>query len=237
MSSSGQIDPRWDDPNAYGGGLPPDWDTRRRRAYKRDDWTCRRCGRRSGPYADGDGVRLHAHHKVPRSKGGSNQLSNLTTLCESCHNDSHSHDILASDGWVGDPHQERGLLGRVAARVQQGVRFAIRSIVGLFIYLFSVVVVVSYLLGDTGVADLGGGIPMRGWVGIGTIGLLAVTGAIIWRPKHVVKSTLFGMGILVVMIGLLIPPLVFSPGFLLLEGFVAVPAVVALLIRRIKRSG
>lgn len=76
---------------------PPDWDARRKRVYRRDDYTCQNCGRKSGPHAtNGNGVRLHAHHVVPKSKGGSNGLDNLVTLCESCHNRAHDHDITAS---------------------------------------------------------------------------------------------------------------------------------------------
>ncbi|MBX0296575.1 MULTISPECIES: HNH endonuclease [Halobacteriales] len=88
------IHPQWDDPSAYGGEYPPDWDARRRTVYERDDWTCTNCGRKSGPHAGDDGVRLHAHHIVPHSAGGSNRLSNLTTLCEPCHAELHGHDLF-----------------------------------------------------------------------------------------------------------------------------------------------
>src|SRR5690606_4276977 len=33
--------------------------------------------------------KLHVHHIVFRSNGGSNAPSNLITLCETCHNDLH----------------------------------------------------------------------------------------------------------------------------------------------------
>lgn len=96
MVSREDIDPRFDDPGHHQGRYPPDWDARRKATYRRDDYTCQNCGRRSGPHAPGDGVRLHAHHVVPRSRGGQNRLSNLTTLCESCHNQAHEHDITAT---------------------------------------------------------------------------------------------------------------------------------------------
>lgn len=69
---------------------PPDWDTRRRQVYQRDDYRCQRCGIRGGPHGD---VELHAHHVVPISNGGSHELTNLLTLCWSCHNAVHDHYV------------------------------------------------------------------------------------------------------------------------------------------------
>jgi len=45
---------------------------------KRDDFTCQICG------ASGKGVRLEVDHIVPVSKGGTNDLANLQTLCFNC---------------------------------------------------------------------------------------------------------------------------------------------------------
>jgi uncharacterized protein (DUF983 family) len=38
---------------------------------------------------------LHAHHGVPLSKGGSNELNNLTTYCSDCHKAIHSKSAVA----------------------------------------------------------------------------------------------------------------------------------------------
>jgi hypothetical protein len=38
---------------------------------------------------------LHIHHKRPIVKGGSHKLSNLTTVCQSCHEKIHGHPIPA----------------------------------------------------------------------------------------------------------------------------------------------
>jgi 5-methylcytosine-specific restriction endonuclease McrA len=65
---------------------PDDWDTRRRQVYKRDDYTCRNCGQTGGDKGE---TELHAHHIVPKSRGGSHSLSNLATLCKECHRDAH----------------------------------------------------------------------------------------------------------------------------------------------------
>ncbi len=45
---------------------------------KRDEFACSRCG------ASGHGVRLEIHHQIPFSKGGSDSLDNLRTLCFDC---------------------------------------------------------------------------------------------------------------------------------------------------------
>lgn len=71
---------------------PSNWGTLRKMAYRRDEYTCQNCGTRGGPY--GDAV-LHAHHGVPLSKGGANELSNLTTYCEKCHGAIHHKSIMA----------------------------------------------------------------------------------------------------------------------------------------------
>ncbi|MFC4540480.1 HNH endonuclease [Halosolutus amylolyticus] len=67
---------------------PENWDILRRQAYKRDEYRCRNCGAGGGPHGN---VELHAHHIVPLSCGGTNALSNLSTLCSTCHGLIHDH--------------------------------------------------------------------------------------------------------------------------------------------------
>lgn len=66
---------------------PSDWEQRRKEVYERDRFTCQNCGRRGGPHGDHE---LHAHHIVPKASGGSDDLSNLKTLCRECHNAVHT---------------------------------------------------------------------------------------------------------------------------------------------------
>lgn len=74
-------------PSFKGGPFPhygPNWPAQRRAARDRDNHTCQRCGlyqRRP---------RLHVHHIQPRRTFGNdylagNALTNLVTLCKSCH--------------------------------------------------------------------------------------------------------------------------------------------------------
>ena len=47
----------------------------------RDNYECQHCKSKND---------LHTHHILPRSKGGSNTLKNLITLCKKCHDDLHN---------------------------------------------------------------------------------------------------------------------------------------------------
>jgi hypothetical protein len=75
------------DPN---NGYPDDWENIRQNIYQRDNYTCQDCGRQGGPKGSAE---LHAHHIIPKSEGGSHKSGNLKTLCVSCHNNQHEHDI------------------------------------------------------------------------------------------------------------------------------------------------
>jgi len=71
---------------------PSDWDRRRKKVYQRDNYSCQNCGRTGGPRGS---AKLHAHHVVPKSKGGSHKLSNLQTVCAKCHSKIHDDRRLA----------------------------------------------------------------------------------------------------------------------------------------------
>lgn len=85
-------------------GYPSDWDSRRRRVYKRDNYECQNCGKKGAKRGNAE---LHAHHIVPISKGGSHKESNLTTLCRECHSKVHP-DLEKGDEirgkYSGMPH-------------------------------------------------------------------------------------------------------------------------------------
>jgi 5-methylcytosine-specific restriction enzyme A len=81
---------------------PDDWDRRRQRVYQRDDYQCVNCQRRGGPHGD---VELHAHHIVPKSRGGVHRMSNLITVCKACHVAVHNRDAVAPTAL---PPDERG---------------------------------------------------------------------------------------------------------------------------------
>lgn len=68
----------WHDSLYLGGSSKsPEWQERSREAKTRDGWKCILCGT--------DDDELHADHIIPLSKGGTNEMSNLQTLCVTCH--------------------------------------------------------------------------------------------------------------------------------------------------------
>ncbi|GAB7020291.1 HNH endonuclease [Halostagnicola bangensis] len=93
---------------------PPDWDRRRRRVYARDDHQCQNCRRRGGPYGD---VELHAHHIVPKSRGGVHRLENLVTVCKPCHDAVHSRNAVAPTA-ITDAEAEPSTLTEVLAGIK-----------------------------------------------------------------------------------------------------------------------
>jgi len=58
---------------------------------KRDNYTCVNCGQ--------TGTELHVHHIVARAEGGTNDLTNLVTLCARCHSvqDAKGHELIQED--------------------------------------------------------------------------------------------------------------------------------------------
>jgi len=62
---------------------PENWDEISAAVKRRDGYRCVDCGMKD--------VILHAHHILSLSKGGTNDLGNLKSLCESCHARYHEH--------------------------------------------------------------------------------------------------------------------------------------------------
>jgi 5-methylcytosine-specific restriction endonuclease McrA len=69
---------------------PEHWQQRREKCLDSDEFACQKCGAQGGPNGS---AQLHVHHIKPKSKGGSDKLSNLITVCHSCHEEVHNHAI------------------------------------------------------------------------------------------------------------------------------------------------
>ena len=69
---------------AYQKGVNYGYANAREHALVRDNYTCQCCGKKS--------CRVEVHHLLPRSRGGSDKLANLITLCSDCHNLAHSSE-------------------------------------------------------------------------------------------------------------------------------------------------
>jgi 5-methylcytosine-specific restriction endonuclease McrA len=65
----------------------------------RDNWTCCSCGRSSKE----EGMTLEVDHIVPRSRGGSDNIDNLQTLCKKCNIGKSNKDTTdlrrSAQGW------------------------------------------------------------------------------------------------------------------------------------------
>lgn len=74
------------DPTTSSEG-PDSWSDITREVLKRDGYHCANCEAAGGPYGSAE---LHVDHILPRSKGGSDELWNLRTLCRACHEARHA---------------------------------------------------------------------------------------------------------------------------------------------------
>ena len=56
--------------------------------WKRDGYKCKRCGKQMKP--EDEGKRLDLHHKFDPGAGRhTNEMKNIVTLCDKCHDDLH----------------------------------------------------------------------------------------------------------------------------------------------------
>jgi len=76
----------------YWMDYPPDMVGRRQSLIEEINY-CEECGEST--------YRLHIHHKLPVSKGGSHKRDNLKVLCEDCHQSKHKHKFSYSDNFKG----------------------------------------------------------------------------------------------------------------------------------------
>lgn len=87
-SQPGELHHRW-----KGGGDPyygENWHDQRRKALRRDEFECQKCGIDEKEHEESYGMGLDVHHIVPvrefEEKEEANRLDNLVTLCRNCHN-------------------------------------------------------------------------------------------------------------------------------------------------------
>jgi len=60
----------------------------KREVHERCNYTCQHCGVQEDPKR----TTLQVHHIIPRSKGGTNDPSNTTLLCNACHKREHGKE-------------------------------------------------------------------------------------------------------------------------------------------------
>lgn len=122
---------------------PSDWDSRRRRVYRRDGYSCQNCGAYGGPHG---GAELHAHHIVPKSKGGTDNLGNLRTLCKHCHNAIHHKNKMApTNNGNAQASVKYGSSGRLTTHRESGKKSHPEDEPGPWEYLMSGVLIFGFL--------------------------------------------------------------------------------------------
>jgi hypothetical protein len=71
----------------------------RMQVLKRDGFKCRICGRSPDNHTD---LELHVHHIRPWAKHGVTDISNLITLCQTCHKGLDPHQDLSLFKYISD---------------------------------------------------------------------------------------------------------------------------------------
>lgn len=78
-----------------------EWIFLRRTVIRRDGFKCLRCDKRFPVHE------LTAHHMTPRDEGGSNDISNLVTLCQPCHDFVEINNLRTRADIMGSMEQEQ----------------------------------------------------------------------------------------------------------------------------------
>jgi len=96
------------------------WDLLRKDVLARDHYKCTNCGKTSN---------LTVDHKVPLSLGGTNLMSNLTTLCKDCHEYKDQRKIFdqafdAKDNY-GEDHKLTRKVAALSKAINSGTRMSI----------------------------------------------------------------------------------------------------------------
>ena len=68
-----------------------DWSKQKEKCYKRDDYSCKKCKKK-------DSI-IQCHHLIPYEKTQDNRLSNLITVCVSCHTKEHSNGFKKGNNY------------------------------------------------------------------------------------------------------------------------------------------
>lgn len=82
-----------------------------RQVDQRDGGRCRVCKRRGNPYATTLLDRLHHHHLIYRSRGGTDEPENVASICAQCHDAIHT---LGEMRLEGDANARDAVTGRLA---------------------------------------------------------------------------------------------------------------------------
>ncbi|MFB6124826.1 MAG: HNH endonuclease [Halanaeroarchaeum sp.] len=195
----------YDEQDGYEGTYPPDWEHRRRAVLARDDYTCQRCGVKSGPHAGDSGATLHVHHVRPLSEGGSNRPSNLLTLCADCHEAEHGHAIERPP--AAEPTRRPS--ARVRATAHSALSLGIAVAVGWLLALVvggRVTAAPRFALADAGALLVALLAAPRDWVAASVL-LVPVEAWYVWSgrsPGSATSAAVLGLGGAAALLGALV---------------------------------
>lgn len=86
---TGENNPYWSPDSASGINYGEGWPQQRKKALKRDNYTCRACGMTRDEHRSEYGLDISVHHIVPvrdfEKPEEAHSLENLVTACASCH--------------------------------------------------------------------------------------------------------------------------------------------------------
>jgi len=85
--------------------LSDDWFKALAHCLKRDHYICQRC-EKAGSRDIGSAVHISAHHIIPRGEGGGNNVSNLITLCDPCHDYVEVNELKTKVDIIGSYEDE-----------------------------------------------------------------------------------------------------------------------------------
>jgi len=86
-----------------------EWNKVKAACLKRDKHTCQRCERRGSENRQEGLIHVTAHHIIPRSDDGGNNLENLITLCDPCHDYVEVHGLKTKVDIIGSYEDEINL--------------------------------------------------------------------------------------------------------------------------------
>lgn len=127
---------------------PSDWNSRRKEVYQRDNYICQNCGAKGGSHGTAE---LHSHHIVPKSNGGSHNLSNLQTLCSECHKAVHGDSNAPTESSSSTPVSPEDWPLTIKLGSGAGVLIALYLIseLGILGFFLGGITVIACMLGST----------------------------------------------------------------------------------------
>lgn len=104
----------WDGPiNGSGISMGSNWDKIRKSVLLRDNYSCKSCGKKDN---------LTVDHIVQISKGGTNNLENLQTLCKYCHESKDNRKIFNKNFNHDNNYGSNTIINPVVQKLENAIK-------------------------------------------------------------------------------------------------------------------